>query len=219
MSFLFYHLASDPEEVKKLRAELRPLAKGDWSDVDIKHAPRLNGAINEALRLHPPVPSGVERKTPTGGVQIGDTYLPGDVPFWMPSYTIGRSEEYYERALDFVPERWYSKPDMIKHKNAFAPFSLGSQGCIGKNCKSKVVPRQIASRTVMQDLLLINLLIRRNLVALMELRTLTTQLLLNFDVALAPGEDGHRLLYETRDHFTLGLAGLDLVFTPVASRE
>lgn len=45
-------------------------------------------------------------------------------------------EDYYEKALEFVPERWYSKPDMIKHKNAFAPFSHGSEGCIGKNCES-----------------------------------------------------------------------------------
>lgn len=51
----------------------------------------------------------------------------------------------------------------------------------------------------------------------MELRTLTAQLLLNFDVSLAPNEDGHRLLYKTRDHFTLGLGELDLQFKPIAS--
>lgn len=74
---------------------------------------------------------------------------------------------------------------MVKHNAAFAPFSLGPFGCIGKN------------------------------LALMELRTLTARLLLKFNLALAPGEDGHRLLYETRDHFTLALGDLDVVFTPV----
>jgi tryprostatin B 6-hydroxylase len=54
-------------------------------------------------------------------------------------------------------------------------------------------------------------------VAYIEMRTLATQLLLAYDVALAPGEDGHRLLYETKDHFTLGLGELDLVFTPTSS--
>lgn len=52
---------------------------------------------------------------------------------------------------------------------------------------------------------------------MIELRTLTTELLLAFDVALAPEEDGTRLLYETKDHFTLGLGRLDLVFTPASS--
>ena len=55
------------------------------------------------------------------------------------------------------------------------------------------------------------------LVAYIEMRTLAAQLLLAYDVALAPGEDGHKLLYETKDHFTLGLAELNLIFTPVAS--
>ena len=92
MTFLFYELAAHPEHLKKLREELRPLTKGDWSDHNIKNAPHLNGAINEALRLHPPVPSGVERKVPTGGAQVGDTFLPGEIQFWMPQYVIGRGE-------------------------------------------------------------------------------------------------------------------------------
>jgi cytochrome P450 len=136
MSYLFYHLAKDPEQARLLREELRPLTKGDWKDVDIKNAPRLNGAINEALRLHPPVPSGVERLVPPEGAQYGNVRLPPNTQFWMPQYTIARDEDYYENASEFVPERWYSKPEMIKHKNAFAPFSLGPAGCIGKNCRS-----------------------------------------------------------------------------------
>ena len=48
--------------------------------------------------------------------------------------------------------------------------------------------------------------------ALMEIRLLTTQLIMQFDVGFAPGEDGQRLLEQTTDHFTLGLADLDLVF-------
>ncbi len=51
------------------------------------------------------------------------------------------------------------------------------------------------------------------IVAMIEMRTLATQMVLNFDVALAPGEDGRKLLEKTRDHFTLGLADCNLVFT------
>jgi hypothetical protein len=36
----------------------------------------------------------------------------------------------------------------------------------------------------------------------MEIRLLTTQLVMHFDVAFAPGNDGHRLLEKTTDHFT-----------------
>jgi hypothetical protein len=34
-------------------------------------------------------------------------------------------ESCYERAEEFIPERWYSNPDMIKNKAGYAPFSLG----------------------------------------------------------------------------------------------
>jgi cytochrome P450 len=90
LTFLLYHLAQRPEEVQKLRNELRPLTHGDWSDKDIKNAQHLNGAINESLRLHPPVPSGLERVTYKEGMQVGDTYIPGGVNFWVPMYPVGR---------------------------------------------------------------------------------------------------------------------------------
>lgn len=53
-------------------------------------------------------------------------------------------------------------------------------------------------------------------VAYMEIRTMAAQIVLGFDVALAKGEDGTRLMTETHDHFTLSLGQLDLVFTPAA---
>ena len=133
LTYLFYHLAKDPEQVKKLREELRPLAKGDWKDKDIQNCHHLNGAINETLRLHPPVPSGLSRETPSEGLQVGDVYIPGGVDFAAPQYSIGRSEDTYMNATEFGPERRYSKPEMIKPADACAPFSMGHYNCIGRN--------------------------------------------------------------------------------------
>jgi tryprostatin B 6-hydroxylase len=138
---LFYNLAKSPEQVEKIRQELRPLTIGEWSDKDIQHADYLNGAINEALRLHPPVPSGLYRKTPPEGLHVGEVYIPGGVTFFTPQYSMGRDEDIYADAKAFVPERWYSKPEMIKHPDAFAPFSMGPFGCIGKKRKL-LAPRQ-----------------------------------------------------------------------------
>lgn len=92
LTYLFYELAKRPEEVKKLREELRPLTNGEWSDKDIKNAPRLMGAINEALRMHPPVPSGLERQTPPEGMTIGETFIPGGVNYWVPMYPMSRGK-------------------------------------------------------------------------------------------------------------------------------
>lgn len=93
--------------------------------------------------------------------------------------------DIYEEPDKFIPERWFSKPDMVKYKDAWAPFSMGPFGCIGKN------------------------------LALTELRTLTTRIVLKFDMALAPGEDGKRIMYETKDHFTVDLGQLDITFKEI----
>lgn len=92
LTFLFYHLAQEPAQVEKIREELRPVTTGEWSDKDIKNCPHLNGAINEALRLHPPVPSGLQRTTPKEGMHIGETFIPGNTNFWMPQYVMGRGK-------------------------------------------------------------------------------------------------------------------------------
>jgi tryprostatin B 6-hydroxylase len=35
-------------------------------------------------------------------------------------------ESAFEDPLSFVPERWYSRPEMIRDKSAFAPFGVGT---------------------------------------------------------------------------------------------
>lgn len=50
----------------------------------------LNGIINEALRLRPPVPSGVLRVTPPGGISYDNIYIPGGTTVSTPFYALGR---------------------------------------------------------------------------------------------------------------------------------
>jgi len=94
-------------------------------------------------------------------------------------------ESVYPLASEFIPERWYSKPELLLNKDAFAPFSLGVYGCIGKQ------------------------------LAYMEIRTVITLLVLNFDIRFGPGDDGSELIRDTKDIFTLALGDLFLVFEPL----
>ena len=34
-------------------------------------------------------------------------------------------DSVFAEANTFIPERWYSRPDVIKDKRAFAPFGVG----------------------------------------------------------------------------------------------
>lgn len=92
MTYAFYYLASDPTQVEKLRAELQTLMKPDtpFSARDVQSGAHLNGFINEALRMHPPVPSGAPRLTPPEGITVDDVFVPGGVNVTVPQYALGR---------------------------------------------------------------------------------------------------------------------------------
>ena len=96
---------------------------------------------------------------------------------------------------------------MVKNKDAWAPFSTGPFGC-------RLRQRLELSQRHVLIIILLCVGIGKNL-AMIELRTVTTKLVLRFDVSLASGEDGTRLLYKTKDHFTVDSGQLDLVFKEV----
>ena len=96
LAHLFYHLATEPSVVQRLREEVGPLGEKDGSvqHAKIVDAKLLNGVINETLRLHPPVPSGVFRNTPPEGIYVKDTFIPGNTTLRMPGWAMARGETY-----------------------------------------------------------------------------------------------------------------------------
>ncbi|KAJ9611707.1 hypothetical protein H2200_004891 [Cladophialophora chaetospira] len=186
---LFYHIATQKNLIDRLREELDGLVKpGEAIDhIKIQDAPILTGSINEALRLNPPVPSGVFRQTPQGGVEIGGVHIPANTVIQMPQYVMARDPDLYPQPTEFIPERHTSRSAELmpyKSQEVFHPFSIGPMGCIGKN------------------------------LAYLEVRLVTAQIIRKFDVRLADGETGEKLLMGTKDHFTLGLGELQLCFEP-----
>ena len=185
LAFAFYQLAKDPSEVAKLRAELKnvPMADG-FSCQALQDLHHLNGVVMETLRLHPAVPSFLHRLTPPEGITIGGRYIPGDTQIYAPPWSVQRSPKAYDLPQDFIPERWYSRPELIKFQPApFLTFGgTSAYSCVGKN------------------------------LAIMELRTVIAQLVMRFDVRFAPGEDGRKLLQESEDVFTTNMAPLYLEF-------
>ena len=49
------------------------------------------------------------------------------VEIFVPLWHIGRLENRYVRANQFVPERWYLSPELIRYQRGFAPFLIVSQ--------------------------------------------------------------------------------------------
>ncbi|TGO67404.1 hypothetical protein BOTNAR_0043g00080 [Botryotinia narcissicola] len=169
LTYLFYHLCLEPHHVAKLREELEPIfTPGSPSECrDIQDAPYLNAVINETLRLHPPVPSGLLRQTPPEGLTIDGTYIQGDVVISAPTWTMGRLKSCYPSPHTFLPTRWFPDAQNAQYlldKSVFTPFSAGNYSCIGKQ------------------------------LALMELRAVVARMVMRFEIGFAEGERGEKLL-------------------------
>lgn len=93
LTSIVYELARHPEEVEQLRAELVPIQvdkTGEYNHDDIAKLPHLNGFINEAFRLHPPIPGVIPRKTPPEGLHVKDILIPGNMTVYSPQWSMGR---------------------------------------------------------------------------------------------------------------------------------
>ncbi|KAF4629546.1 hypothetical protein G7Y89_g8601 [Cudoniella acicularis] len=185
LSATIFQLAQHPEQIEKLRKELAPYMtepNGEVLNEKIANLEHLNAIINEVLRLHPPVPSMLQRKTPPEGIDIDGEFIPGNTVVSCPQYVLGRSSQIYEKPEEFIPERWYLQPDLIKEKKAWAPFSTGTYGCIGKP------------------------------LALLNIRTTLARLVTQYDITFAPGEDGTSFEGKATEKFTINFGDLMISF-------
>ncbi|KAH8807492.1 cytochrome P450 monooxygenase [Xylogone sp. PMI_703] len=186
LSNLFYELLENPGQIHKLREELdRLFSTGEEVHLEqLAKAKHLNAVINETLRLHPAVPSGVQRKTPPEGLYLEETWIPGDVIVQVPFYTVFRDERCFVDPSSFIPERFTTQPELVKDSSTFHPFSYGAYSCVGKQ------------------------------LALAELRWVTSMILISYDIRFAPGYRPESYLENGIDAFTYASAPLHVVFTP-----
>ncbi|KAF2869050.1 cytochrome P450 [Massariosphaeria phaeospora] len=184
LTWLCYELCKNLDVQFKLRDIVdRILPEKAFLDVeDLANCPHLDGVIKEALRLHPAVPSGLQRETPPSGLTLSSgVYIPGNTLIWMPTHTLQRSASSYRSPLTFMPERWTDEAsDHVLDKRAFLAFSAGANSCIGQK------------------------------LAMLEMRAVTANLVRNFDMRFSEADDGTRLEKETADCFTINVGKLEV---------
>ncbi|CAN6354675.1 unnamed protein product [Urochloa humidicola] len=125
-------LIKNPGEMAKVQAEVRQIAaaRGVLEEQLVRMS-RVQAALKEAMRLHPPAPLLIPRET------IQDTKLHGyDIPaktrVIINAWAIGRDKESWENAEQFLPERFmHNAPDYNGKDFRFIPFSAGRRGCPG----------------------------------------------------------------------------------------
>ncbi|KAJ7100158.1 high nitrogen upregulated cytochrome P450 monooxygenase 2 [Mycena belliarum] len=202
LSCIFFYILSDHNIFDRLRKEIDDafsLSDGTTPADDTSKLialPLLNAIINEALRLQPPVPTGLQRAPEAGtrGKLIGSVFVPEGTSVFVAPYAIHRDPRYFSPDPDrFWPERWLEEthcdPSISVHTDraAFLPYSIGPMNCAGK------------------------------LVAQLELRLVVATLVQQLDFALQPGWDHTRWEQGLEDYFVFKKGILPVIVTPRAS--
>ena len=105
-----YYLLRSPDRLARLRDEIRgAFASGNGEDLafsDVARLPYLRAVMEEALRIHPPLPAGINRVVPEGGAIIDDMFVPEGTVLQVPGWAAFHLEENFRDPWEFVPARW-----------------------------------------------------------------------------------------------------------------
>ncbi|POR35605.1 Uncharacterized protein TPAR_04203 [Tolypocladium paradoxum] len=130
-----HQLLRSPRAMGLLREELDAALEPDEviAPYDkVKHLPYLRACLDESLRLFPPTPQGLPRKTPPEGTTIMGRYVPGNTTVSVSALVAHRDETAFPDAEQYIPERFLGESGKGL-QSSFIAFSAGARGCIGRN--------------------------------------------------------------------------------------
>lgn len=126
ISWILLELARNPDEQRKLRASLSQLSPENWSRSEY-----LKGVIKEGMRLHPVAAAGSTRTIGRDITTSRNELLPKGSICFLPFMLLFRNPDIFDEPDSFLPSRWeIPTRDML---DAFNPFSLGKQNCVGQS--------------------------------------------------------------------------------------
>ncbi|KAG2594709.1 hypothetical protein PVAP13_5KG009912 [Panicum virgatum] len=130
-------LINHPREMRKLQDEVRgaACAAGRVTEDHLDGMPYLRAVIGETMRLHAPAALLIPRET-TEDTELLGYHIPARTRVVINAWAIGRDPTAWERAEEFVPERFVDAPVDYSRVGAgqdfrFVPFGAGRRGCPG----------------------------------------------------------------------------------------
>ncbi|MEJ1279146.1 breast carcinoma amplified sequence 1 [Cricetulus griseus] len=131
LMWVLYNLSRNPQAQQRLLLEIQSVLPGKQMPraEDVRNMPYLKACLKESMRLTPSVP--FTTRTLDKPMVLGEYALPKGTVLMLNTQVLGSSEDNFEDASQFKPERWLQKEKKI---NPFAhlPFGLGKRMCIGR---------------------------------------------------------------------------------------
>ena len=142
--YAMYLLFSNPTALASLCAEHDEIFGKDISALPsmldkqthlINDLPYTTAVIKEVLRLFPPAGSSRQGKENVSITDDQGNICPtDDAVVWLNHVEMQRSEKYWVRPAEFLPERWLVEPghELYPMKGAWRPFEHGPRNCVAQ---------------------------------------------------------------------------------------
>uniref|UniRef100_A0A673UUW9 Cytochrome P450 family 24 subfamily A member 1 n=1 Tax=Suricata suricatta TaxID=37032 RepID=A0A673UUW9_SURSU len=131
LMWILYNLSRNPHVQQKLLQEIQSVLPENQMPraEDLRNMPYLKACLKESMRLTPSVP--FTTRTLDKATVLGEYALPKGTVLMLNTQVLGSSEDNFEDATQFRPERWLQEKKKI---NPFAhlPFGIGKRMCIGR---------------------------------------------------------------------------------------
>lgn len=158
LAFAYSRVYRDSIVLAKIRAEHDEVLGTDTSQALarltenpnlLNQMPYSAAVVKEILRLYPPAATVRQGEIMLTHPNTGKVYPLAGFTAWATSWATHRLPEYFERPMEFLPERWLAREGEPLHppKNAYRPFELGPRNCIGQEL-AQVEIRAILAMTV-----------------------------------------------------------------------
>ncbi|MDX6431938.1 MAG: enediyne biosynthesis protein, partial [Streptosporangiaceae bacterium] len=129
LTWTLYLLDRHPEEAERLREEVdRALAGRTPTAADLSALPRCRRAVQEAMRLYPPVWL-ISRRAADADIIGGYDVEPGTL-VCVSQWVLHRHPAYWDAPEEFRPDR-FTSADLPSH--LYLPFGGGDRICIGQH--------------------------------------------------------------------------------------
>ena len=147
-SFLLYELARHPAVLARIQAEQDAVLGGGPPTVDQlqEDLPELGQALDETLRLFPPVWFGP--RLAVSDFEFAGYRVPAGTHVIYCSWVSHHLPDVFENPEEFRPERFAPEARKLLPKGAYMPFGGGRRICIGKRFAQLMV--QAVTTTLLQ---------------------------------------------------------------------
>ncbi|KAI8819268.1 cytochrome P450 [Fimicolochytrium jonesii] len=131
LTSLLYLLAKHPDIQRKARQEVHAKVVSLSELTDSTHLPPfsyLTKVIKEALRMYPPIPMLINRRTLRPTLLGGKFWIPESTYVGWHAFGVHRDAKHWEDPERFDPERF---SDVSMDRFAWVPFAEGGRKCLG----------------------------------------------------------------------------------------